>query len=195
MANLCFVVALACGMAMAADYRIAPEPGSQFKLEVHKTGLMSGKVHVFTYRQYQGSLSYDAARPELSRVEFTVDAKSVVCEDTWIDEKDKKKVTEMAHKTMEDDRHPQLRFVSESVAKRSDGSFDVRGSLSIKGISKLAVITVTLQPEAGGLRFKGNAIVMRKDYKIDPASAIPFGIIGNKPEMPVAFSLLALPAR
>jgi len=193
MTRRCFAIVLACGAAIAAEYRIAPEPGSQFKLEVHKTGAMSGKVHAFTFERYTGTLVYQDDAPERSRVEFTVEAKSIVCRDTWVDEKDKTKIVELAHKMMEAEKHPQLRFVSDSVGKRADGAFEVRGQLSIKGVAKPSVVMVTLQKERNGLRLKGKATVLRKDYKIDPPSPLPFGIIGNKQEMPVEFSVLALP--
>jgi polyisoprenoid-binding protein YceI len=179
---------------LAADYSIAPGPGSHFKLEVHKTGLLSGKVHVFTYEKYSGTLKYDPARPEQTQVDFRIEANSAVCQDTWIGDKDKRKVTEMALETMEANKHPHLQFRSTSVAKRESGKFEVQGVLTIKGISKPVSVSVSVHPQDGGLRIEGVSKVIRKDFKIDPRAAIPFGLVGNKEEMPVSFTLLAKPS-
>ena len=38
----------------AATYRIEPTPESSFTLEVYKTGLWSGRKHVFRFERYRG---------------------------------------------------------------------------------------------------------------------------------------------
>lgn len=189
----CLSLVLAGLPLLAADYRIAPAPGAHFKLEVLKTGLLSGKIHVFVYEKYSGTLTYDPARPEQTQVDFRIEANSIVCQDTWIGDKDKRKVTEVALETMEASRYPYLQFRSTSVSKRENGKFEVQGMLTIKDISKPVSVTASVQPEDGGWRIVGTSKVLRKDFKIDPRAAIPFGLVGNKEEMPVSFSLLAKP--
>ena len=180
-------------LAAGADYTIAPAAGTKFELQVLKTGLMSGKVHVFTFEKYAGQLSYDDAAPEKATVSFTIQTKSIVCHDTWIDEKDKKDVTALALETMESDKHPEMTFRSESIKRRSDAAYDVAGQLSIKGIAKPITLKVSLTREQTKLRFKGDGTILRKTYGINPRSRVPFGLIGNKEEMPVHFELLAAP--
>lgn len=180
-------------MAAGADYTIAPAPGSKFQLEVHKTGLMSGKVHVFTFERYTGTLSYSASQTEKAQVSFTVENSSIVCRDTWVDEKDKVKIVKVAHESMATEKHPQLSFRSEAVVRREDGAFDVTGPLTIKGMAKPMTIRVSVRTEGNGLRLQGRATILRKDYGINPKAAVPFGLIGNKEEMPVQFELLATP--
>jgi polyisoprenoid-binding protein YceI len=87
-----------------------------------------------------------------------------------------------------------LQFRSTSVAKRESGKFEVQGVLTIKGISKPVSVSVSVHPQDGGLRIEGVSKVIRKDFKIDPRAAIPFGLVGNKEEMPVSFTLLAKPS-
>ena len=190
--------ALLCAMsialaAAAADYTIAPAAGTQFKLEVHKTGLMSGKVHVFTFEKYSGTLRYDESAPEKSSVQFTIDTGSIVCQDTWVNEKDKKKIIEVAGESMDSPKHPQMSFQSQSIARRAGGGYDVTGALTIKGTAKPITIQVKVAAEGQSLRVKGDAIILRKTYGINPRSAVPFGLIGNKEEMPVHFDLVASP--
>jgi len=186
---------LAASFCHAATYTVSPAPQAEFKLEVHKTGLMSGKVHIFTFERYGGSVNYQPDAPGKSTVAFEIEAASVVCRDTWIGDKDKQKVTAMALEMMESERHPRLKFVSQSVAPGGQGEFDVKGALTIKGITRPVTVRVTIQPEGDALRVRGNAIVLRKDYGINPRAAVPFGLIGNKDEMPVTFNLFATPAK
>jgi polyisoprenoid-binding protein YceI len=186
---------LAASLCSAATYTVSPAPQTEFKLEVHKTGLMSGKVHLFTYERYRGSVHYVPDAPGESRVTMEIEAASVACRDTWIGDKDKAKVTAMALEMMESEKHPWLKFVSQSVAPRGQGEFQVKGALTIKGITKPITVRVTVQPEGAALRVRGSAIVLRKDYGINPRAAVPFGLIGNKEEMPVTFNLLATPEK
>jgi len=179
--------------ATAAEYSIAPAPGARFQLEVHKTGLMPGKVHVFTFERYSGELHYDEAAPERSTVSFWVENSSLVCHDTWVDEKDKTKILRVAQEAMDSVRHPRMSFRSEKVARRPDGSFDATGPLTIRGIAKPVAIHVTVERSGGTLRLKGSAELRRKDYGVNPPSPVPFGLIGNKDEMPVQFDLRATP--
>jgi len=188
-----FLFVLSAALAAGADYTIAPAASARFQLEVHKTGLMSGKVHVFTFEKYSGQLSYNEASPEKSSVSFTIDSGSIVCRDTWVDEKDKKKVVAAALELMDSPKHPELTFRSQSITHRAGGAYDVAGQLSIKGMAKPVTLKVTMAAEGRALRFKGDATILRKDYKIHPPSPVPFGLIGNKEEMPVHFDLVAEP--
>jgi polyisoprenoid-binding protein YceI len=188
-----FLFVLSAALAAGADYTIAPVASARFQLEVHKTGLMSGKVHVFTFEKYSGQLSYNEASPEKSSVNFTIDSGSIVCRDTWVDEKDKKKVVAAALELMDSPKHPELTFRSQSITHRAGGAYEVAGQLTIKGMAKPITLKVTMAAEGRALRFKGDATILRKDYKIHPPSPVPFGLIGNKEEMPVHFDLVAEP--
>ena len=179
--------------AAAAEYMIAPAPGARLQLEVHKTGLMSGKIHVFTFESYSGELHYDEASPGRSTVSFTVDNASLVCHDTWVDEKDRRKILRVAQEAMDTRRHPRMTFRSESVVSRPGGGYDVSGPLTIKGIAKPVVIHVTVERGGQSLRVRGGAVLRRADYGVNPPSPVPFGLIGNKEEMPVQFDLRAKP--
>jgi polyisoprenoid-binding protein YceI len=183
---------LLCAWGVRAEsYTIRPEAQGRFALEVAKTGIMSGKVHVFEYANYSGRLEYDAAHPEAAKLEFSIVAESLVCKDTWVDDKDKKKVVQVALDMMQHANHPSMDFASTAVSKRADGGFDVRGTLTVKGIAKPVVVVVSVKAEGAALVFAGKATVLRKDYKINPPSPVPFGLIGNKDEMPVSFTLVA----
>ncbi len=177
----------------AQTYEIRPAPDSRFAFEVFKTGLLGGKKHLFLFERYSGTLRHDAAAPEKSSVDLTVDVASLVCKDTWIDEKDLKKVMAEAFAAhmLDPGKHPTIRFVSKSVARRAEGGFDVQGTLTIKGQDLPSTVAVTLESRPDGtLRLAGKSEVRLKDYGLKPPSAA-LGAIGTKNEMAVDFSVTA----
>jgi polyisoprenoid-binding protein YceI len=180
----------------AQTFEIKPAPGSRFALEIYKTGLFSGKKHLFLFERYTGTLNYNAAAPESSKVDLTVEAASFVVKDDWVSEKQAKSVREEAEgkNGLEVSKHASIRFVSSSMARAGD-AFTVQGTLTIRGIEKPVSVAVSMKPGEGGmLRFEGKAEVKLKDYGIKPPTAA-LGAIGTKNEMAVSFSLVAAPGR
>jgi hypothetical protein len=78
--------------AQSAVFDLRPAPGARLALTVEKTGLWSGRKHVFEFRTFQGLLRYDGANPSRSEVELEIEAASAACNDTWLSEKDRAKV-------------------------------------------------------------------------------------------------------
>jgi len=190
--RISILLALASGLS-AQTYEIRPAAGTRFALEVAKTGLMSGKKHLFVFERYGGTIQYDAAAPEKSAVDLTIESASIVCKDTWIGEKDLRKVTETAigPDMLEVSKHPQMQFRAAGASKSGDG-FVVQGTLTIRGIAKPVTVNVTVKPRPdGSLEFAGKSEVKLRDYGLKPPSAA-LGAIGTKNEMPVDFNLAAV---
>ena len=189
MLNAGFLLLLA---APAAEYDLGPAPGNRFALIVEKTGLYSGKKHVFEFERYHGKLAYDPAAPERARVELTVEAASAVLKDDWVSEKDRVKILRTALDDMMDARHhPQLRFTSSSVKRTAENSFVVQGMLTIRGIAKPAAVLVKIDGSPLA-RITGRATVALRDYGLKPPSAL-LGAIGTKNEMTAEFTLAPQP--
>lgn len=188
-ARLCFF--LSSGALLLADsvvYELQPASGSRFALTVEKTGLLSGKKHLFLFERYQGTLVYDPDSPERSRVELTIDAASAVCKDTWVSEKDRRKIQTYALRDMlAVEKHPELRFTSAGVVRTGEKSFDVTGTLAIRGIQKPVAISITVERDLASVA--GKAVVRLKDYGLKPPTAA-LGTIGTRNEMTVEFLLL-----
>jgi polyisoprenoid-binding protein YceI len=176
-------------------YRVEPSADSRFALEVFKTGLMSGKKHVFVFERYQGRLDYDAANPGQSSVELLVESASLVVKDDWVNENERKKIADEAlNKKLMVGQYPEIRFRSAAI-RPSDTPhrYEVQGELTIRGITKPVVVPVTLSQKGEHLVFEGEAVVKIKDYNMKPPSAA-LGLIGTKNEMTVSFQLEAKPA-
>jgi polyisoprenoid-binding protein YceI len=177
---------LAAGLVAAAAERLAlgPGTGNRMALEVEKTGLMRGKKHVFRYEKFEGTVFYDGAN---SRVEFWVDATSAVCEDNWVDEKDRKKILAEALKLTDAARHPRLDFRSTAVRPGAAGGFEVEGQLTIRGAAKPVKVQVREKP---GRVFEGTVKFPMSAWGIKPPSAA-LGAVGTKDEMTLQFTLAA----
>jgi polyisoprenoid-binding protein YceI len=181
-------------LAAGMDLTITPGADTQFMLEVAKTGFLSGKKHQFLFDRYRGDLRYDAANPENSRVDLTIESGSIRCIDTWVSDKDKVKITKAATDDMlAVSRFPQMRFVSTAVRSKGADQFEVDGNLTIRNISKPVTVLVTMHQDASGkLMFQGSSKFKMTLYGLKPPSAA-LGTIGTKDEMAVTFKLAASP--
>jgi polyisoprenoid-binding protein YceI len=107
------LLAAGFGLATPVAYEILRAARGLVKLTVEKTGLLSGKKHLFTFAQYQGTLLIDRDAPERSAIAITIDSRSISCHDTWLSAKDLRKVQDYALKDMlAADRYPRITFQS-----------------------------------------------------------------------------------
>jgi polyisoprenoid-binding protein YceI len=175
-------------------YTISPTEGANTALIVEKTGLLSGKKHLFVFNRYRGSLHFDRDRPEQSRVQLVIEANSIECKDTWISAKDLKKVQDTALNDMlAASENPEIRFVSTAIRMAGTDNYQVDGELTIRGRSKPAVVKLLLDSsEASKLAARGEARVRMTDYGLKPPSAA-LGTIGTKDEMTFTFTVIAKP--
>ena len=174
-------------------YAIAPDPAAQLSLEVYKTGLMSGKKHLFVFEKYKGELVYDPQHLTASSVHLEIEAASAVCKDTWVSAGDLRKIqTAALNDMLAANRYPRLTFHSTRIVETAPGRYDVEGSLTIRGVAKPAVIHVRV--DAGRVpRFEGESEIKLRDYGLKPPSAA-LGAVGTKNEMKVSFVLVAIGA-
>lgn len=175
-------------------YSFAPSADSHIELVVTKTGFLRGKQHLFVFDRFGGTLRYEAGKPEASQVRFEIASKSLVCKDTWVSASDLQKIQSVATKEMLDvEHHPNIVLTSVAIRRTGTDVFEVRGSLTIRGVTKPVVVTASVSPRAAGfLSIKGHAQVRLTDYGLKPPSAA-FGTIGTKDEMMLSFDLTAAP--
>lgn len=164
------VFALVCGLvaasnALAADYTVDPSHSNVGFTVKHLTSKVSG-----AFTAFDGSFTFDEKKPDASKVNFTIQAKSI---DTNNDDRDK-------HLRSDDffavDKNPTLTFVSKEIKVTGKNKYDVKGDLTMRGVTK----PVTFKTEYMGAvkdpwgndkaGFVAAAEVNRKD----------FGIVWNK---------------
>ncbi|MBE7926440.1 YceI family protein [Pseudomonas saudiphocaensis] len=152
------------GQAAAADYVIDRE--GQHAFVNFKISHMGFSWLYGTFKDFDGSFSFDAEQPEASQVEVTLKTASL---DSNHAERDK-------HLRSADflnvAKHPTATFKSTSVKSTGEGTADITGDLTLNGVTKPVVIAAKFIGEGddpwGGYRagFEGTTTLKLKDFNI-----------------------------
>jgi polyisoprenoid-binding protein YceI len=167
LAALAIGSALLSANVMAADYTVDKQ--GQHAFVNFKISHLGYSYITGTFKDLDGTFSFDAAKPEDSKIEFNVNTASVFTNnaerDKHISSKDFLKVADF----------PKATFKSTSVkttGKNADGKVtaDVAGDLTIAGVTKPVVVKATFLGEGkdpwGGYRagFEGTTSIKRSDF-------------------------------
>ena len=163
-AALTLGAALFAGQAMAADYAIDKE--GQHAFINFKISHLGYSWLYGTFKDFDGSFSFDAKAPEASKVSVKINTASI---DSNHAERDK-------HLRSGDflnvDKHPTATFESTSVKSTGEGTADITGNLTLNGVTKPVVIAAKFIGEGsdpwGGYRagFEGSTKLKLKDFAI-----------------------------
>jgi len=159
--------------AMAADYKIDKE--GQHAFVNFKISHLGYSWLYGTFKDFDGTFSFDAAKPEESKVHVELKTTSV---DSNHAERDK-------HLRSADflnvAKHPTATFASTGVKSTGEGTADISGNLTLNGVTKPVVIAAKFIGEGqdpwGGYRagFEGSTKLKLKDFDIQkdlgPASS------------------------
>ncbi|MCM2320837.1 MAG: YceI family protein [Pseudomonas sp.] len=159
--------------AMAAEYKIDKE--GQHAFVNFKISHLGYSWLYGTFKDFDGAFSFDAAKPEESKVQVELKTTSV---DSNHAERDK-------HLRSADflnvAKHPTATFASTGVKSTGDGTADISGNLTLNGVTKPVVIAAKFIGEGqdpwGGYRagFEGSTKLKLKDFAIQkdlgPASS------------------------
>lgn len=153
---------LSAGQAMAADYVVDKE--GQHAFVDFKISHLGYSYITGTFKDIDGKFSFDAAKPEDSKIEFNVNTASVFTNHA---ERDK-------HIASADflnaSKFGKATFVSTSVKSTGANTADVTGDLTIAGVTKPVVVKATFLGEGkdpwGGYRagFEGTTSIKRSDF-------------------------------
>lgn len=127
------------------------------------------------FTDFAGSVQFNEEKPEQSSVSFTIQAASI---DTKTADRDK-------HLRSEDfffvEKHPEITFVSSTIAKKGQNDYEVRGTLTIRGVAKEIVLPVTFLGHAtdpwgnARLGFEAETTINRKDFGLMWNAALETG--------------------
>ncbi|WP_296254940.1 MULTISPECIES: YceI family protein [unclassified Pseudomonas] len=158
---------LSAGQTMAADYTIDKE--GQHAFINFKISHLGYSFIYGTFKDWDGTFSFDAAKPEDSKIKIDVKTASVFTNhaerDKHISSKDFLDVA----------TYPDAKFVSTkvtNVGKNADGqtTADVIGDLTLHGVTKPVTVKTTFLGEGkdpwGGYRagFEGTTTIKRSDF-------------------------------
>ena len=158
-----FAGLLSAGRADAAAWEIDPAHSSaQFSVRHLAVSNVRGE-----FGKVSGTVDYDAKDPSKAKVEATIDAAS-------INTRDEKRDGHLKSPDFFDvAKFPTITFKSSKVEKASEGKLKVSGDLTIHGVTKPAVLDVTVnkigthpmaKDEAAG--FDASATIKRSDFGV-----------------------------
>lgn len=176
-------------------YTILPSNDSTLAIELFKSGLMRRKKHTLFFENFSGELSYVPDRPEASRMNLTIDVRSVTCRDKWLSQKKQLLVTRYArNEALSADRHPEIRFASTRISPKPLRGFVVEGVLKVCEIGRTLKANIVLNPMKNDrFQIDGDASFCLSDFGIKLPSSM-LGLIGTKDEGLVHLLLWASPA-
>lgn len=129
-----------------------------------------------SFRDFDGSLQYDSAKPENSKVEVTVKTDSL---DTALPARDKDVKGEMFLDTA---KYPEMRFVSTKVTAAANQELRIEGNLTLHGVTKPITLNAKLNKAGPNpfdqrptLGFSATGSLKRSDFGM--ASFIP--VVGD----------------
>ncbi|MEQ9726723.1 YceI family protein [Pseudomonas sp. WHRI 8822A] len=156
---------LGAGQAMAADYAIDKQ--GQHAFVNFKISHLGYSWLYGTFKDFDGSFTFDEKNPEASKVNVTLKTESV---DTNHAERDK-------HIRSADflnvSKNPTATFKSTSVKSTGKDSADITGDLTLNGVTKPVVIAAKFIGQGddpwGGYRagFEGSTKLKLKDFNIE----------------------------
>ncbi len=154
----------------AQSYKIDPVH-SEVSFQVrHLVSTVTGK-----FDKFQGTVVMDPQDPAASNVSFQIDASSI---DTGVDKRDN-------HLRSQDffyvEKYPEITFKSEKVAATGKDSYDVTGTLTMRGVAKEVTLPVKFLGTAGDpwgntrAGFSTTTTLDRQDYGINWNQALDQG--------------------
>jgi polyisoprenoid-binding protein YceI len=143
------------------------------------------------FADFAGTIQFDESNPQSSRVDVTIQARSV---DTAEGDRDKHL---RSADFFEVDTYPTLTFTSTSVTPRGDDTYDVVGDLTIHGVTRPVTLPASFlgaaQDPWGNTRFAFEAELKlnRKDFGLSWNAALETGgfLVGD--EVKVSLSIQA----
>lgn len=145
------------------------------------------------FAEFSGTVQLNDARPDESSVSLTIDTASI---DTNTADRD-------THLRSEDfffvDSHPAMTFVSSSITPKGEREFDVRGTLTIRGVAKESTLPVTYLGDAkdpwGQTRagFEAETTINRKDFGLTWNAALETGgfLVGDEVKISLTIQAIA----
>lgn len=178
--------------------QVAPTTTRTFVVDQAHSEVLFQVRHLITkvrgrFSDFSGTVDFDEARPDRSRVSFVIQARSV---DTNQPDRD-------THLRSDDffavEKFPTLTFSSSRIIDRGNNQFDVAGELSIRGVTQPIVLPVSYLGKAKDpwgnekLAFETEVTLDRKEFGLVWNAALETGgfLVGDQVKVSVSLQLQA----
>jgi polyisoprenoid-binding protein YceI len=188
-AVLCLV---APGLLLAAPWEFdPPHTGVQFKVRHLMVSSVRGD-----FEKVSGKIVYDEADVTKSSADITIDAASI---NTRVAKRDEHL---RSPDFLDVAKYPTITFKSKRIDKAGDGTLKMTGDLTIRGVTKEAVLTVegptpAIKDMQGNTRVGGQATtkISRKDFGLAWNKALEAGgvVVGDEVEITIDVEIYRTP--
>jgi polyisoprenoid-binding protein YceI len=158
---------------------------STVTVSAYKTGLFSFAGHDHTVSAPIASGTLDEGK---RTIEFTIQTKELKVLDPGESDKNRVEIrtTMLSDKLLDAEKYPAITFRSTDVRQLTPATFDVRGDLTLHGISRPIAMNVT----KNGGRYTGVTKLKQTDFGMEPVS-VAGGTVKVKDEVKIEVSLSA----
>ena len=197
LAGLAVLVVLAAGAqsSPARKWGVAADR-STIRIELGKSGWLKafGDEHQIAVGEYECRAEFDPAAPASGKVELTIAARGLKVLDPQLSAEKRGEVQQKMEgpEVLEIARFASIRFVSKRITLHGGNRLRMEGDLRIRELARDVAFALTLSPESGGYRARGEAPVRMTWFGIEPPSA-GGGSVKVKDEMKIMFDLLLIP--
>jgi polyisoprenoid-binding protein YceI len=180
-----------------AAYRVAAEE-SRMTVHVGTAGLfkMFGHEHNIQVKGIAGRVEWDPEAPASSRFVLEIDAASFTVADKELGEKDRAQVqSDMETQALALPQNPRIVFESTEVrVEKSEGAtrrLKLRGTLSLRGVTKPVEVPAIIEIAEGRLTAKGEMELDSKNWGVPQISAVG-GSVKTKEALQLTFEIVAV---
>jgi polyisoprenoid-binding protein YceI len=144
------------------------------------------------FTDFRGDFLFDPDNLKDSRIFFEIKVKSV---DTGISKRDRHLLSE---DFLDASRYPLIAFSSSSITRAGNNTYDVHGTLTIKGVSSEVILPLAYggmkdHPLSSGMEvagFNGRLTLDRLAYKVGDGKYYRMGAVGKDVDILVTIELL-----
>lgn len=182
-ARLIYVAVLAVSFLGAASVAFADQKLVPAQSEIVFVSKQMG-VHVEGhFKKFDAQLAFDPAKPEVSKIAFTVDVASATL---GVPETD----AELPKATwFNTSKFPQATFQSTAVKGLGGGKFEVSGTLGIKGATRNVVVPVVVTQAGATTNATGTFSLKRLGYQIGQNEWADTSMVADDVQVKFKFAL------
>jgi polyisoprenoid-binding protein YceI len=180
---------------MAIRYRFNANE-SRFTVQAFAGGVLSAFAHnpIIAIRDFTGEVKFNPDTPETASLCVTIKADSLEVADN-VSEKDRQDIEDkMRNEVLEVSTYPDIVFKSTdvSITRIAENWYrvDIKGDLSLHGVTKSEAIDAQVRVFGDTLRANGGFTLRQSDYRIRQVTAVG-GAIKLKDELKFSFDIVA----
>lgn len=181
---------------VTVGHYLLDKSASRFTVRAFASGMLSALGHspTFAIRDFAGEVGFDSAAPEHASLRVKIRADSLEVTDE-IKSKDRREMESTMNQTvLESSKYPAIVYESTgtSAEQLGEGRYKVavKGSLSLRGVTRSLPVIAQLAINGDMLRAYGEVSMLQSSYGI-PLVSVAGGTLKLKDELKFAFDIVA----